>query len=195
MSTPTSALPDELDVRRLGRRALEIIVGLAVLALIAWLMPGLGDMRHRLENASAGWVAVGVVLEVLSSLSYAVMFRPVFCSHLSRRTSAELALSEVGVGSLVPASGAGGLALGVWALRRVGMPTDQIGRRTVAFFLIKSAANFVAVAVVGVLILTGVLKAGGRDGITLAFTIAAVAVMAIVARRGGSACARCSAGR
>src|SRR5690242_7213473 len=147
MSTPSSPLPDELDVGRLRKRALQIIVGLAVLAVIAWLMPGLGDMRHRLQNASAGWVAVGVVLEVLSSLSYAVMFRPVFCSHLSRRTSAQLALSEVGVGSLVPASGAGGLALGVWALRRAGMPADQIGPRTVAFFLIKSAANFVAVAV------------------------------------------------
>ena len=52
-------------------------------------------------------------------------------------------------GSIVPASGAGGLALGAWILRRGGMPAERIARRSVAFFLIKSSVNFVAVAVLG----------------------------------------------
>jgi uncharacterized membrane protein YbhN (UPF0104 family) len=49
----------------------------------------------------------------------------------------------------VPASGAGGLALGAWILRAGGMPAERIASRSVAFFLIKSSVNFVAVAVIG----------------------------------------------
>ena len=92
---------------------------------------------------------LGVVLEVASCASYVAMFGPVFCERMALRTSAEIGLAELGVGSLVPAGGLGGLALGVWALRRGGMPTDQVATRSVAFFLIKCAANFAAVAVVG----------------------------------------------
>ena len=60
---------------------------------------------------------------------------------------AEIGLSEVAVGSIVPASGAGGIALGAWFLNRAGMPAQIIARRSVAFLLIKSSVNFVAVAV------------------------------------------------
>jgi uncharacterized protein (TIRG00374 family) len=65
------------------------------------------------------------------------------------RRSWEIGLSEVATGSIVPASGAGGLALGAWVLNRSGMPAGRIARRSVAFFLIKSSVNFVAVAVIG----------------------------------------------
>jgi uncharacterized membrane protein YbhN (UPF0104 family) len=85
------------------------------------------------------------------------MFRPVFCRHMSWRTTIELGTAELGVGSIVPASGAGGLALGAWVLNRGGMPGDQIARRSVAFFLIKSSVNFVAVVVLGTLFAVGLL--------------------------------------
>ena len=57
----------------------------------------------------------------------------------------------------MPASGAGGLALGAWVLNQGGMPGDQIARRSVAFFLIKSSVNFVAVAVLGFLFAVGLI--------------------------------------
>jgi len=75
---------------------------------------------------------------------------------MSWRTSYELGMSELAVGSIVPASGAGGLALGAWALRKGGMPPVEIARRSVAFFILKSSVNFVAVAVVGVAMWLGV---------------------------------------
>jgi uncharacterized membrane protein YbhN (UPF0104 family) len=93
---------------------------------------------------------------VLSCLSYVLMFKPVFCTRMSWRTSYELGMSELAVGSLVPASGAAGLAFGAWALRKGGMPGREIARRTGAFFVLKSAANFVAVAVLGVVMWLGV---------------------------------------
>src|SRR5688500_11683170 len=85
------------------------------------------------------------------------MFRPVFCRSMSWRTSAEIAGAELGMGSVVPASGIGGLALGAWILHRRGMDGDRIARRSVSFFLIKSSVNFVAVAVIGAALATGLV--------------------------------------
>jgi uncharacterized protein (TIRG00374 family) len=150
-------LPDELAPKRLGRRFAVVFALLAALVLVALLAPGLGQVRDVLRRAAPGWLAVAVVLEALSCWSYVLMFRPVFCRRMSWRTSSEIAWSELGVGSIVPASGAGGLALGAWILSRRGMPADRIARRSVAFFLIKSSVNFVAVAVIGTLMAIGVL--------------------------------------
>jgi uncharacterized protein (TIRG00374 family) len=156
LQPPQLELPDELSTRRLVRRAIYVVALLAIVVLIAALAPGLGEVRAHLENADPAWLAVGVVLEALSGVSYVAMFRPVFCASTSWRTSWEIGWSELAVGSLVPASGAGGLALGAWILSRAGMPAEKIARRSVAFFLIKSSVNFVAVAVIGTLMALGV---------------------------------------
>ena len=154
--SPTLSLPDEFDGRRLRRRVLQVTLLFVAIALLAWLAPGLDSIRSRLDHADPPWLVLGVALEVASCAGYVLMFGPIFCERLAPRTSLEIGLAELGVGSLIPAGGLGGLALGVWALRRAGMPADQVATRSVAFFLIKCAANFAAVAVVGVLLWLGV---------------------------------------
>jgi uncharacterized membrane protein YbhN (UPF0104 family) len=150
-------MPDEFAPQRLAKR-LGLIAGLlAALVAAALLAPGLDEVQHRLGDADAGWLLLAVALEALSCASYVLMFRPVFCPRMSRRTSSEIALSELAVGSLVPTSGASGLALGAWILHREGMPDERIARRSVAFLEIKSSVNFVAVAVIGTLMAIGVL--------------------------------------
>jgi uncharacterized membrane protein YbhN (UPF0104 family) len=146
-----------VEPKRLRRRALQTVALLGVLVGIVVLAPGLGEVRSRLEEADPAWLAVALVLEFLSCCSYVVLFRPVFCRNMSWRTSWEISWSELGMGSIVPASGAGGLALGAWILNRSGMPADQIARRSVAFFLVKSSVNFAAVAVIGALFAVGVI--------------------------------------
>jgi uncharacterized membrane protein YbhN (UPF0104 family) len=148
-------MPSELDVHRLARRAAAVIAVLVIAGLVAWLAPGLGDVRDLLERASPGWLALGVALEVASCASYVLMFKPVFCRRMTWRSSTEIGLSELAVGSIVPASGAGGIALGAWILSRSGMPGSVIARRSIAFLLLKSSVNFVAVAVVGFLMVAG----------------------------------------
>jgi hypothetical protein len=96
------------------------------------------------------------VLEALSCWSYVVGFRPVFCARMSWRSASELAWAELGIGSIVPASGAAGLGFGAWILTRDGMPGEEVARRSVAFFLLKSLTNFLAVAVVGGLLAVGI---------------------------------------
>ncbi len=153
---PTLSLPEELDSHRLLRRVLQVTALFVAIGLLAWLAPGLDSIRSRLDHADPAWLVLGVGLEVASCACYVLMFGPVFCERMALRTSVEIGLAELGVGSLIPAGGLGGLALGVWALRRSGMPTDQVATRSVAFFLIKCAANFAAVAVVGIAMWLGV---------------------------------------
>ena len=159
---PTLSLPDELDSRRLRRRVVQVTALFVAIALLAWLAPGLDSIRSRLDHADPAWLVLGVALEVASCACYVLMFGPVFCERMALRTSVEIGLAELGVGSLIPAGGLGGLALGVWALRRGGMPTDQVATRSVAFFLIKCAANFAAVAVVGIVMWLGVGRRRSR---------------------------------
>jgi uncharacterized membrane protein YbhN (UPF0104 family) len=172
-------LPSELHPRQLRRRGAPVLIALAVAGLVILLTPGLGEVRHRLAGASPGWLALAVAFEALSGVSYVLMFRPVFCREMPWRTSWEIAWSELAVGSLLPTSGAGGLALGAWILHQGGMPADQIGRRSVAFFLIKSSVNFVAVATLGTLMAVGLV--GPHHSLWLTAVPAAGAVLVIVA--------------
>ena len=128
-----------------------------MLAAIVVFAPGLGEVRDRLADANPGWLLIATALEGLSFASYIVMFGPIFCTGLTWRRSWEIGGAELAMGSLVPASGAGGLALGAWVLHRGGMGGERIAHRSVAFFLIKSGVNFVAVAVLGTVLAVGLV--------------------------------------
>ncbi len=150
-------LPREFQPKSLRNRALQALLAGAVLLAIVLFAPGLGEVRDHLADASPGWLALGALLEGLSFGSYVIMFGPVFCAGLGWRRAWEIGGSELAMGSLVPASGAGGLALGAWVLYRGGMGGERIARRSVAFFLIKSGVNFAAVALIGAALAVGLV--------------------------------------
>jgi uncharacterized membrane protein YbhN (UPF0104 family) len=172
-------LPSEFQARSLRRRLFHALIALTVLVAIILLAPGLGEVRDRLADAAPGWLALAAALEGLSFASYVVMFGPIFCAGLGWRRAWEIGGSELAMGSLVPASGAGGLALGAWVLYRGGMDGERIARRSVAFFLIKSGVNFVAVALIGTALAIGLV--GPDLSLWLTAFPAAIATLAIVA--------------
>ena len=172
------SMPSEFDLRLLVKRALQIAAVLLVIGLIVVLAPGLGEVRDRLAGASPGWIALAIVLELMSGISYVVMFKPIFCPRMPWRTCWEIGWSELAMGSIVPASGAGGLALGAWILSEGGMPGEQIARRSVAFFLLKSSVNFIAVFVLGTLMAIGIV--GPHRSLLLTALPAALALAVIL---------------
>lgn len=107
------------------------------------------------------------------------MFGPVFCVGLSHRRAWQIGGSELALGSLVPSSGVAGLGLGAWVLHRGGMSGERISRRSVAFFLISSAANFTAVAVTGTLLALGLM--GPEQPLALTALPAALALLTMAA--------------
>jgi len=175
-------LPAELDRRRLMRRAGLMLGLVGLVVVVVALLPGLGSLRSRFAHAAPGWLALGASLKVLSMLAYVVLFRGVFCRRMSWRASSEIAIAELGANAVIPAGGAGGLALGAWALRRGGMPAQHIARRTVAFFLITSAVNVAALIIVGLGLALGVFE--GHASLALTLIPASVAGAAIVATIG-----------
>ena len=191
-------MPDEFEPTKLARRTLTIVAVLAVVGLILLLAPGLGEVRHLLTEAQPEWVALAVAFEALSCVSYVLLFRPIFCHMMPWRTSWEIGLSELAAGSIVPASGAGGLALGAWILRQGGMPAERIARRSVAFFILKSSVNFVAVAVLGTVMALGLVGPDLSPWLTAVPAVGALLVIAavlLVPRLGVGAPAPADAGR
>ncbi len=188
--------PAGLSGRSVRSRLLFVLGLVAVVVAVVVLLPGLGELRTRLEHADLGWLLVGVGLKVLSGLGYVAVFRMVFCRRMSWRVSAQVGMSELGANALFPTGGAGGLALGAWALKRGGMPGEEIARRTVAFFLLTSVPNVLGVIIIGLLLATGLV--GGESNLLLTALPAAIAAAAIVlalaagriARRWGAAIER-----
>jgi len=168
-------MPDELHPRHLALRVVEITAIIAVVAIAITALPGLGEVKDRLSNAEPVWVVASAVAEVGSCIGYLLVFRATFCSRMSWGLSYDIAMAEQAANSLLPAGGAGGLALGVWALREAGMPTAHIARRTVAFFVITSAANFFALIVVGIGVFLGIIA--GKGGVVLTLVPALITAL------------------
>ena len=164
---PDAGMPDELHPRHIVVRVIEIVAIIAIVAIAITALPGLDHVKDRLGDADPVWIVAIALSEVASCAGYMLVFRDTFCSQMSWGLSYDIAMSELAANSLLPTGGAGGLALGVWALREAGMPTAHIARRTVAFFVITSAANFFALIVVGIGVFLGLIAGRGSVVLTL----------------------------
>ena len=176
-------LPSDVSPHRLRRGLLRLGGLVAIAVVVVTLAPGLGELRSRFAHARPFWIVIACALEVLSVLAYVPAFRAVFCKRMSWATSYKIGVAEEGAGSLFPLGGAGSLALGVWALRRGGMPSDEIARKTVAFFLLTSAAPVAMLLLLGAGLATGVLPGGGPLLTVLPAVVAAGAIAATLAAR------------
>jgi uncharacterized protein (TIRG00374 family) len=172
-------VPEQLSGRRLRSRLLFGLGLVLIVVAVVTLLPGLGSLRTLLSHAKPQWLALGIALKVLSGVGYVAVFRVVFCRRMTWRVSFQIGMSELGANALFPTGGAGGLALGAWALRRGGMQASEIARRTVAFFLLTSVPNVVGVIVIGVGLATGALA--GENNLLLTALPAGAAAGAIVA--------------
>jgi uncharacterized membrane protein YbhN (UPF0104 family) len=171
------APPPEVGASRLRRQVLILgLIALVVVAVIT-LVPGLASLRARFAHGNPAWLVLGAGLKVLSGLAYVAIFRSVFCSSMRWRISAEIGFAELGANAVIPVGGAGGLALGAWALRRGGMDGARIARRSVAFFFLTSLPNVLGVIVLGVGLAVGVLP--GHVGLALTLLPALIAAAAI----------------
>jgi uncharacterized membrane protein YbhN (UPF0104 family) len=182
MATTTASDHGTIAIDRGALRANASRVALLIFAAggAALLVPGLSDAVGDLGHADAGWLAIAAAFELLSCASYLLIFRPIFGETLSWRSSYRIAMGGLGVNSLVSVGGAGGLALGAWALRREGLATRLIASRSVALFLLTSLVNFVAVAVVGVAMAAGVFGHRYPTSLTLLPAAAAIAGAVLV---------------
>ncbi|HWF55244.1 MAG TPA: lysylphosphatidylglycerol synthase transmembrane domain-containing protein [Solirubrobacteraceae bacterium] len=174
-------MPEEFAPRHLLRRLVALLVFVGLVAVAVGSLPGLGHLRQRFAAADGWLLAVVGLMKLGSCLSNVIAFRDVFCPRMSWRFSYDLAMAEQGTNVLVPTGGAGGLALGAWALRQGGVPTEHIARRSVAFFVLTSIPNFAVAAVLGPLLLTGLFSGQIPTAVTIVFSSLAWGVSIAVA--------------
>ena len=137
--------------------------------------------RRRFADVQPGWLVALVVLEIASCLAYVLAFRSVFCNRLGWAFSYQLGIAEQATNVLLPAGGAGGLTLGAWVLRQGGMGGERIARRSVAFFVLTSAPNFLCAGAFGFLVTAGVASGPRPQLVTLALAVNATAAVVAVA--------------
>src|SRR4051812_3891950 len=173
-----TALP---SAREIVRKLAALLALLAAGALVITALPGLEAIPGHLAGANPAWIAAALVFEIGSTIAFAVAFHGAYERRASRRASASLAMAVQGMNIVLPAGGTGGLAAGAVIMDRAGVPRAFAASRTVALFLITSLASFVAVALAGLGVATGLLAGGVPLLASLAPALGAIAVIAAVA--------------
>lgn len=158
---------------------LAVLVGIVAILVIS--LPGLGSLRDRFGQADWRLLVLIGLLKLGSCLSNIVAFRDVFCPRMGWRFSYQLGMAEQATNVLVPTGGAGGLALGAWALHQEGMPTRAIARRSVCFFVLTSIPNFACTMVLAPLLLTGLFRGTIPTAPTIVFGLLAWGVALLIA--------------
>ncbi|HVR05575.1 MAG TPA: hypothetical protein VMS02_05995, partial [Solirubrobacteraceae bacterium] len=86
--------------RRLRNSIISLAVFFGIVVALLFGVPGLRAAGERITDADIAWVIVAIALEVLSCVSYVVLFGLVF-GRLGRSLSSRLSLSELAVNSVV----------------------------------------------------------------------------------------------
>jgi uncharacterized protein (TIRG00374 family) len=177
-NSETSQRPGALAAqsRTLRNSIISLTVFFAIIVGLLLAVPGLQSAGDRISDANGGWIAAAVVLELLSCLGYVVLFKLVF-GRLGRSLSSRLSLSELAVNSVVSVSGLAGIALGAWVLRNKGFSVERIAKRSVLIFVLTSAVNVGAVALIGIPMWLGLLPGSREWLLTLLPAIAAIATI------------------
>jgi len=169
------------------------IVAFAVFALLVvgflyFVLPnltGVGKTVHHIEGGDKWWIAVGVILELLSFAGYVVLFRSVFVvnaqppGRIGWRESYQVTMAGLVATRLFAAAGAGGVALTAWALRRSGMEPRLVACRMVAFIVLLYVIYAGSLLIDGIGLGTGLFPGGGSFAITIVPAIVAAVLFAV----------------
>ncbi len=179
-------------------RRQAVAFGVFVVTVVGFLyfvlpkLAGVGTTLHHLEHGDVWWIAIGVVLELLSFAGYVLLFRAVFVgrpgpSHPSHEPqpigwpeSYQITMAGLAATRLFATAGAGGIALTAWALRRSGMEARLVACRMVAFMVLLYAVYAGSVLVDGLGLGTGLFPGGGSFALTIVPAIAAAVLTAVV---------------
>jgi uncharacterized membrane protein YbhN (UPF0104 family) len=156
-----------------GRVIAFAVFVVSVVAFLYFVLPklvGLKETWSRIQHGDPWWFAAAAVLEVLSFVSYIVLFRAVFVRGKSRirwRESYQITMASLAATRIFAAAGAGGIALTAWALRRSGMGPRTVAARMLAFLTLLYGVYMLAFVIDGLALRTGVVPGPAPAAITI----------------------------
>jgi putative heme transporter len=191
VDVPNAPQPQDADdeemprVEMTRRRFLAGLVFIFLLvAFLYWGLPrlaGLDDTWRRIEHGNPWWLALALLLTVLSFGGYILLFQGVFVRggvQLTLAESYQITMASLAATRLFAAGGAGGVALTAWALRRAGMPARTVADRTIAFLVLQYGVYMAAIVLCGLGLRTGVLS--GPNDVELTIVPAIIAALLII---------------
>src|SRR4051794_15602327 len=170
-----------------ARRVLVMVGGaglmLVSIALLAPAVADLPDAFRRLAHGDAKWLLLALVLEALSFLGHAILFRAVGLDEHGRidmRASVEITLAGHAATRLLASAGAGGVALTAWAMRRSGMDRATVAARMTTFLVLLYSVYMAALIFGGAGLALGVLPGGGPPALPIVPAVFGAVVSAVV---------------
>jgi uncharacterized membrane protein YbhN (UPF0104 family) len=152
---------------------------LAAIPLLLLAAPSLTHLPARLLAGCPKWLALAVVLELLSILGFIASFALVFGARMTRRQSVAGALRALGASTVLPAGGLVGPAIGARSANPERGPLVPLVRSTIAFTVLTTGPGVAALAFFGVSLWLGWPAGPHRALLTLpAATIAATLIAA-----------------
>jgi uncharacterized protein (TIRG00374 family) len=170
--------------RRAIAFGLFLLTGIAFFYFVLPKLAGITTTVHRIERGDSWWIAIGVLLEVLSFGGYIILFRAVFVRGYRRLgwvESYEITMAGLAATRLFAAAGAGGVALTAWALRRSGMAPRIVACRMVAFVVLLYFVYAASLLIDGIGLGTGLFPGGGSFALTYVPAIVAVLLLGVTA--------------
>jgi uncharacterized membrane protein YbhN (UPF0104 family) len=186
VDTPDRSLPlGRVSPRQVITLVLASAVMVAGLVVIAPALADLPDVWTKLGDGQVGWLAFALVLEALSFVGHAVLFRAVSVegggTRIGLRASTEITLAGHAATRLFASAGAGGIALTAWALKKSGMEARDVAARMTTFMVLLYSVYMGALLFGGLGLYTGIIPGGGSFAMTIVPAIFGGAVIALVA--------------
>ena len=179
--------PSQSGLLRRHRRAVASALGAVLVAgFVYYVVPqiaGLGPTLQRLRGGDLWWLALGVLLEAISSFGEIVLFRGVFSRPgrvMGWRTSYDITLAGGAATKILATAGAGGVALTVWALRACGLPAAEVASGMVCYEILTYGVYMAALAIGGFGLWFGVFSGPAPFGLTLVPALFGTAVIVAV---------------
>jgi uncharacterized membrane protein YbhN (UPF0104 family) len=173
------------------RQIVVLVVASAVmvagLVVIAPALADLPDVWSKLTTGHLGWLVFALVLETLSFVGHAILFRAVSIdadgdsSRIGLRASTEITLAGHAATRLFASAGAGGIALTAWALRKSGMEARDVAARMTTFMVLLYSVYMGALLIGGLGLYSGLIPGGGSFAMTMVPAIFGGVVIALVA--------------
>ena len=171
-----SARDDEDPGRSLWRGLISLALLVSIVVGLLLAVPGLHGVADQVSEMNGAWIAVAIVLEILSCVGYIVAFLQVF-ERAPVRFGARVALSELAFGAAVSLGGAGSVAVGAWLLHERGGNPRRIAERSAVLFLLTSAINVITLALAGLALFFGILPGPSNPLLSLVPGLVGVAVL------------------
>ncbi len=173
-------------LRRHRRAALTALGAVLVTGFVYYVVPqiaGLGPTLQRLRRGDAWWLALGVLLEVISIFGEIALFRGVFSRPgrpMGWRLSYQITLAGGAATKILATAGAGGIALTIWALRACGLAAADVATGMVCYEILTYGVYMAALAIGGFGLWFGVFSGSAPVGLTLVPALFGSAVITIV---------------